>query len=168
MLEAVEFLAGMLIVLLVMFDLFQTVVLPRPTPITFRPSGRMVAVLFTISRRLALSLPKQREQLLGMFAPYSAVALLLFWGTGLALGYGLLFEALKVEMHPSMQLGTAFYFSAVSLLTLGLAMWSPSGASPACYRCSKPQRVSASSRSQSPSYLRCSASFNGAKSWSLP
>jgi hypothetical protein len=127
MLEVVEFLAGLLIVLLVMFDLFQTVVLPRPTPITFRPSGRMVALLYTISRRLALAFPKQREQLLGMFAPYGAVALLLFWGTGLVLGYGLLFEALRAQMHPSMHLGTAFYFSAVSLFTLGFGDVVPTG-----------------------------------------
>jgi len=126
-LDLLELLAGTLVVLLIMFDLLQTVVLPRPTPSTFRPSGKLFWLVYTVTRRIALSLPKLREFLLGVFAPYMVVALLVFWGTGLAVGYGLILHALRSEIRPSVHFGTALYFSAVSLLTVGYGDVSPAG-----------------------------------------
>src|SRR5436305_2344053 len=125
-----EFLLGTLVVLVVLFDLFQTVVLPRPTPITFRPSGRLVALLYSLTRRLALWLPKQREQILGIFAPFASVTLLLYWTFGLALGYGVMLAALGNQIRPPVQLSSALYFSAVSLLTLGFGDVLPLGGLP--------------------------------------
>ena len=125
-----EFLLGTLVVLVVLFDLFQTVVLPRPTPITFRPSGRLVALLYSLTRRLALWLPKQREQILGIFAPFASVTLLLYWTFGLAFGYGVMLAALGNQIRPPVQLSSALYFSAVSLLTLGFGDVLPLGGLP--------------------------------------
>lgn len=113
-----EFVAGVLVVLLVLFDLFQTVVLPRPTPATFRPSSTIVLVLFTLTRWVALRWAKHREQLLRMFAPY-LVVLLLYWAAGLVLGYGIVLYALRAGVRPTLYFGTGLYLSAVSLLTLG-------------------------------------------------
>jgi len=125
--QLIEFLAGMIVVFLVLFDLLQTVVLPRPTPTTFRPGGKLLTVLYTMTRRAALQFPSRREQLLGMFAPYSAVALLIYWAAGLVLGYGLILYALRAEIQPSIHLGTAFYLSAVSLSTVGFGDVVPTG-----------------------------------------
>ena len=104
--------------------------LPRPTPITFRPSGRLVALLYSLTRRLALWLPKQREQILGIFAPFASVTLLLYWTFGLALGYGVMLAALGNQIRPPVQLSSALYFSAVSLLTLGFGDVLPLGGLP--------------------------------------
>src|SRR5438046_448731 len=95
----VEFVAGLLIVALVLFDVFQTVVLPRPTPVTFRPSGRLIAGLYVLWLRVALRSPKRREQVLGMFAPQMVVVVLVYWGLGLVLGYGLVLYALRDQVH---------------------------------------------------------------------
>jgi len=61
-----------------------------------------------------------RDQLLGLFAPAATILLLGAWLSGLILGYGLILFALRAELHPDPQdLGTALYFAASSILTLG-------------------------------------------------
>lgn len=122
-----EFVAGASIVVAVLYDLFQTVVLPRPTPITFRPSGRMFAVVYRLTRRLSLWLPRYREHLLGTFAPFMAIALLFFWAAGLVVGYGLMLTALGNQIRPPVDFGSAIYVSANSLLTLGFGDVVPVG-----------------------------------------
>lgn len=122
-----ELLAGIFVVILVLYDLFQTVVLPRPTPITFRPSGRMVALLYALTWRVSVWLPKRREQILGIFAPSIAVALLTYWAVGLIVGYGLILSALRTQIQPQPHIGTALYLSALSLLTLGFSDVIPVG-----------------------------------------
>lgn len=125
--EFAEFLAGLLVVALVMFDVFQTVVLPRPTPVTFRPSGRLVGVLYALCRQAALRAPKYREQLLGGFAPYVVVVLLIYWAVGLVFGYGLILHAIRAQVRPAPHLSTSFYFSAMSLLSFGFGDLIPIG-----------------------------------------
>ena len=125
--DIAESLLGTLIVVLILFDLLQTVVLPRPTPRTFRPSGRLVGWMFIIVRRAALRWPSQREFLLGVFAPYMVVVLLVFWAAGLVVGYGVILHGLRHQLQPAVHFGGAFYFSAVSLLTLGYGDISPTG-----------------------------------------
>jgi hypothetical protein len=125
--EIVEFLGGLLLVLAVGFDVFQTVVLPRPTPVTFRPSGRLVGVLYRLVRRASLRIPSQRERLLGVFGPAAVVFLLVFWAAGLVAGFGLLFHAVAEQFTPSLSWGTTWYFSATSLTTLGFGDLVPVG-----------------------------------------
>jgi hypothetical protein len=59
-------------------------------------------------------------QLLGLFAPAMTIALLVTWLTGLIVGYGLILHALRDQLTPSPEdIGTAIYFAASSVLTLG-------------------------------------------------
>lgn len=122
-----ELLFGLIAVALVMFDVSQTVVLPRPTPVTFRPSGWLIAALYALCRRVALRAPRYREQLLGGFAPYVVVVLLLYWAVGLVLGYGLILHAIRAQIRPVPHLSTTLYFSAMSLLSFGFGDLIPVG-----------------------------------------
>ena len=126
--RVVELVAGLLIVVAMLFDLFQTVLLPRPTPVTFRPSGRILIALYVVWRRIALHFPERREQLLGMFAPSVVVFLLLYWGAGLSAGYGLVLYASTDQIRPPLDVGSALYFSAMALLTFDFGDIVPTGA----------------------------------------
>jgi hypothetical protein len=124
----VEGVAGALIVLLTAYDVFQTIVLPRPTPVAFRPSGRLLIVVYALVRGLALRLPSKRELLLGTWGPASVAILLVFWMLALTLGYGLMLIAVAAEVRPALQPGTAFYFAATSLFSYGFGDLIPTGA----------------------------------------
>jgi hypothetical protein len=126
-LAIIEFALGALIVLLALFDVFQTVVLPRPTPATFRPSSLLVRALYVLCRRAALRWSKQREQLLGMFAPLVVVVLLIYWAVGLTLGFSVVLHALRAQIHPTPNFGAALYFAAMSLFSFGFGDLIPTG-----------------------------------------
>ncbi|HEV7214584.1 MAG TPA: potassium channel family protein [Chloroflexota bacterium] len=120
--QALEVIVGAGIVLVVLFDVFQTVVLPRPTPAVFRPSSGIIGALWLLTFRLALRLrdSARRELVLGMFAPFIVVVLLVAWVVLLIGGYGLMLFALRSGLRPVPDgLDTTLYFSGVALLTLG-------------------------------------------------
>jgi len=114
-------LAGLFLVALTLWDVFQSVIVPRPTPGRFRPArlvirGSWPAVRWVARRRKASA----QDRLLGTYGPAAAVAMLATWLLMLVLGYGLLLFALGDEIAPPItDLGTALYFAAVSLTTVG-------------------------------------------------
>lgn len=130
---AIEGGAGALIVLIVLFDVFQTVVLPRPTPAAFRPSAALVVSLWTATYWLAMRSRSsgRRELMLGTFAPFVVVLLLVAWVVVLIVGYGLMLHSLRggILPHPP-DFGTALYFSGVSLFTLGFGDFVAGSAGP--------------------------------------
>ena len=119
--ELFELAVGLLILALVFWDVFQTIVVPRPTPGRFRLSRYLVRGAWRVARGTAgPEVGGTRDQLLGLFAPAATILLLAAWLSGLILGYGLILFALRGELHPDPQdLGTALYFAASSILTLG-------------------------------------------------
>jgi hypothetical protein len=112
---------GILLVVMVFWDLFETIVVPRPTPGRFR-IGRYVV---RSSWRLFRAVGRRRgggtrDTLLGLFAPAATLVLLAVWLAGMIAGYGLLLYALRDQLAPRPQdVGTAVYFAASSILTLG-------------------------------------------------
>ncbi len=120
--EAFAFVAGLIIVLIVLFDVFQTVVLPRPTPATFRPSAVLIVAAWVATHWLAMRsrTAGRRELVLGTFAPFMVVILLVLWVVVLIFGYALMLYAFRGEIHPVPSgIGMAAYFSGTALLTLG-------------------------------------------------
>jgi hypothetical protein len=119
--EAAAFALGLLLLALTLWDLFETVVVPRPTPGWFRISRYLVRGSWRGLRAIRDGSPdRSYDRVLGLFAPAMAVALLAAWLVTLIFGYGLLMFALRDQLRPvPPDFGTALYFAATSVLTLG-------------------------------------------------
>ena len=122
LLRALEGVAGAVMVLAVLQDVFQTVVTPRPVAGRWR-LGRYVPLgLWRPWRWLALrqGSVRTREGMLGSFGPLAVLASLFTWVALLVLGYGLLLDALRDEIRPPPpDLASSIYFAGTSLFTLG-------------------------------------------------
>ena len=121
MIEAFELVVGVALVLWMLNDVFQSVVVPRPTP-GRRPTSILGRLLWPRWRGLALRklAPDDRERLLSQFAPLFLVLLLVVWIFGLMVGYGLVLSALHSQLRPEpSDILSAIYFAATSLLTIG-------------------------------------------------
>ena len=119
--EVVAFVLGLLLLALTFWDLFETVVVPRPTPGWFRISRYLVRGAWRGLRTLRDGQPgRSYDRVLGLFAPAATVALLAVWLVALIVGYGLVLFALRDELRPvPPDLGSTLYFAATSVLTLG-------------------------------------------------
>jgi hypothetical protein len=119
--EAVAFALGLLLLALVLWDLFETVVVPRPTPGWFRIGRYLVRGSWRVLRAIRDGRPNRSyDTILGLFAPAATVALLGAWLVSLIVGYGLILFALRDELRPvPTDLGSTIYFAATSVLTLG-------------------------------------------------
>jgi hypothetical protein len=123
--EALEGIAGLVLVAAVLLDVFLTVVVPRRAPRAgrrLRVSGYLVPELWQAWRwvGLRLSSVERREVFLGTFGALIVMVLLIAWVAGLVVGYGLLLHALHAQLRPEPEsFGTSLYFAGTSLLTLG-------------------------------------------------
>jgi hypothetical protein len=119
--EVVAFALGLLLLALAFWDLFETVVVPRPTPGWFRIGRYIVRGSWRGLRAIRDGRPgRSYDTLLGLFAPAATVVLLAAWLASLIVGYGLILYALRDQLQPvPPDLGTAIYFAATSLLTIG-------------------------------------------------
>jgi hypothetical protein len=120
-LDLVVGLAGVAVVVLIASDVFQSVIVPRPT-YAMRPSARISRwgwrLMGLIGERV--SNPERQEALFGVYAPMLLTTLMIFWICGLTFGFGLIFYALRGELTPSpTSYWAAVYYAGTSLLTLG-------------------------------------------------
>ena len=128
--EVVEALVGLLFVAAVFWDVFQSVVVPRPSAGMFRIARNLVRVSWRLTRVVALraSSPSRREGILGVFAPAMVVGLLFVWVLILLLGFGLLVHALRGQLSPQpASLSEAIYAAGTALLTIGFGDFVPTG-----------------------------------------
>ena len=113
---------GLLILLVAVTDVFQSVVTPRPVAGRIRFSRYLIRISWCATRWCALRgrMVRRRESLLGNFGPAVVILQLGSWLVLIILGYGLILHALGTQTHPALDnLGTAMYFAATSLLTIG-------------------------------------------------
>jgi hypothetical protein len=111
---------GLFLLILSLWDLFQTVVVPRPTPGWFRIGRYLVRGSWSILRSVRGKPGSSHDTVLGLFAPAVTIALLATWLVTLIVGYGLILYAVRDELRPVPDnLGATLYFAATSVLTLG-------------------------------------------------
>ena len=119
--DAVAFALGLFLLALTFWDVFETVVVPRPTPGWFRIGRYLVRGSWRVLRAVRDGRPgRSYDRVLGLFAPAITIVLLGAWIFTLIVGYGLLLYALRNELRPvPPDLGSTMYFAASSVLTIG-------------------------------------------------
>src|SRR3954470_18671383 len=121
--DSVWFLLGALLLILVVWDVFETIVVPRPTPGWFRIGRYIVRGSWRLLRVAAgggADRGPTRERILGLFAPAATIVLLIAWLIALIVAFALMLYALRDQLDPvPANLGSALYFAASSVLTIG-------------------------------------------------
>jgi hypothetical protein len=122
--------AGILLILTVLFDAFQTIILPRRATGRFRLTRLFYIATWKPWTFFARGLhhPRKRETLLGYYGPLSLILLLVVWAAGMVLGFALIYFAIgnpfNDPTHPS-NFHTDLYVSGTTLFTLGLGDVTP-------------------------------------------
>src|SRR5512141_1984797 len=113
--EPIAFVLGVFLLALAFWDLFETVVVPRPTPGWFRIARYLVRGSWRAIRTTRAGQPgPASDTILGLF-PLPATGLV-----ARVVGYGRILWAIRDQLQPvPADLGTAIYFAATSLLTIG-------------------------------------------------
>jgi hypothetical protein len=119
------FLAGVAIFLIVIWDAFEAVILPRRVTRKFRLTRFFYRTTWRVWRFVVclVSERKAREALLGFYGPISLLVLIGVWAVGLVFGFGLMQygagSAVNVTgSQPSF--ATDVYLSGTTFFTLGL------------------------------------------------
>jgi hypothetical protein len=116
--------AGILSILGILLDAFETVVLPRRVQRSFRLTSWFYRRTWIPYRRLANRIPSRarRENFLGYFGPLSLIFLLILWAGGLIFGFALLQygvgEHFRISGEP-LTFGVLVYHSGETFFTLG-------------------------------------------------
>ncbi|HWF39488.1 MAG TPA: potassium channel family protein [Candidatus Acidoferrales bacterium] len=118
---------GLLLILSVLWEAFETVVLPRRVTRRLRLTVLFYRGTWPPWRALARSFrnAKRRESFLGYYGPLSLLFLFIFWAALLILGFGLLIYSVSLPdaTHPNFD--TCFYLSGTTFFTLGLGDVTP-------------------------------------------
>src|SRR5882724_4665532 len=124
---------GLALIVVVLWDVFETIVLPRRVTRRFRLTRAFYRLVWLPWSAIALRLKKskQREIFLSIFGPLSLLALLVLWAATLVFGFALLHWAFG--SHISLPNGHAgllsdLYYSGTTFFTLGLGDIAPVGA----------------------------------------
>ena len=127
-LGALQTAAGLLLLGVTFFDLFQSVVLPRPSirrvqlaRTVVRPLWRLWKWALNRGTRIDRS-----EARLAAFGPIALLTLFVIWGLALILGYALVIDGLRDMFRPALtNFPTAFYVSATTLVPLSYGDFVP-------------------------------------------
>ena len=116
---------GLALILVVLWDAFETIVLPRRVTRKFRLTRFFYRYTWRPWSALARLLkdPKRREVYLSFFGPLSLLMLLTTWAVGLVFSFGLLQWAAgsQVRVQEGLpNISTDIYLSGTTLFTLGL------------------------------------------------
>ncbi|HET9839814.1 MAG TPA: potassium channel family protein [Candidatus Angelobacter sp.] len=117
--------AGVVLIVMVLWETFETIVLPRRvtrqfrlTRLFYRSTWRPWAALAAVR-----STRKKRDAMLSYYGPLSLLLLLAFWAVTLVFGFALLHYGLHDRLSGTLfhnDFGNALYLSGTTLFTLGL------------------------------------------------
>ncbi len=128
--RTVTMLVGILCLLVVLLDAFQTVILPRRAAGRLRLTRIFYIFTWTPWRFVAVRIhhPRKRETALSFYGPLSLIFLLVIWACGMVFGFSLIYYALGSPFidgsHPIGYL-TDLYVSGTNFFTLGLGDVTP-------------------------------------------
>lgn len=120
--------AGALLVLVILWEAFETVVLPRRVTRAFRLTRGFYLTTWKPWKLIARQIPskKPREAFLSIFGPLSLLFLFVFWAFFLICGFGLLYYSVAVRSDPILaNVHTSLYLSGTTFFTLGLGDVTP-------------------------------------------
>lgn len=117
--------SGLIVLAIVQWDIFQTMVLPRMLAGTIRITHHFYKFSWRIVRSLVVRLNagRLREALLATFGPFSLLALIALWAGLLIFGFGLIQTGVEMLQRPALPrrgFGDDLYFSGTTFFTLGL------------------------------------------------
>jgi hypothetical protein len=114
---------GVLLITIILWDAFETVILPRRVTRRIRLTNLFYNSVWIPFSSVVQRIGNRRkaEKYLSLFGPLSLIMLLGIWAFGLILSYALLLLAAntKVSAHESVSFLTYFYLSGVTFFTLG-------------------------------------------------
>src|SRR5215510_7785591 len=130
MLNGVAIAGGIILILSVLWETFETIVLPRRvtrqfriTRYFYRLTWKPWAILASLRRNT-----KKRDALLSYYGPISLLLLLAFWAASLMLGFALVYYGadtpFKGQVYAS-RFGNDIYLSGTTLFTLGIGDLTP-------------------------------------------
>ena len=122
--------AGVLCVLIVLLDAFQTIILPRRAAGRLRLTRIFYILTWMPWRFVAVRIrhPRKRETALSFYGPLSLIFLLVVWAMGIVFGFSLVYYSLGTPFtDSSRQLSylTDLYVSGTNFFTLGLGDVTP-------------------------------------------
>jgi len=119
------FIAGVAVFVIVVWDAFEAIILPRRVTRRFRITRLFYRTTWRCWKFLSNLVPqrKTREALLGFYGPMSLILLIAVWAVGLVLGFGLMQygcgSALIINGQQT-SFWTDLYMSGTTFFTLGL------------------------------------------------
>ncbi len=119
------FFIGLVLVIIVLGDAFETMVLPRRVTRQFRLARIFFRYTWLSWLAVARLIPsrKRKETLISFFGPLSVIVLIILWATGLVFGFALLHWASGstiIVREETANFSTYLYLSGTTLFTLGL------------------------------------------------
>src|SRR5262245_35119506 len=115
---------GIIIILVVLLDAFETVVLPRRVLRNFKLTAYVYRRTWKPWRWIArhIKTPSRQQNFLGYFGPLSLILLLGIWASGLILGFALIQYGIGGHQHlgqEKINFGKMLYHSGETFFTLG-------------------------------------------------
>jgi hypothetical protein len=120
--DAAFVIAGAAVVALILYDIFFTILVPRPASRFGRLSARYIPFVWPYWRSTGLALhdSNRRDAFLGIFAPFGVISLLALWEIFLIAGFALMLFGLHDQVRPPLvTISDALYFAGTSFTTIG-------------------------------------------------